>query len=300
MNVAFVFPGQGAQTEGFLHRLPKHDEITKTLEEAGHILGLDVLSLDGPNELACTALVQQALVIAGVASARALLAERITPLAVAGMSIGAFGAAVACRALAFDDALRIARLRGERMEAAFAKGYGLAAIEGLDENRVDRLAHDVSTPAQPVAVSNVNAPRQIVVAGSDSALATLMIRARANGAYRAERLDVAVPSHTSLLQPVAEELRRAFAGIPLRAPSVPYVSNRGGRALYDAASIRDDLVESVAHRVRWYDALEIMRELGATTFFEMPPGHVSTHLVANLIPDVKAISVADRGLPRAA
>ena len=77
---------------------------------------------------------------------------------------------------------------------------------------------------------------------------------------------------------------------------MPYVSNRGGRALYDAEAIRQDLATSVAHPVRWYHALEVLRELGASLFIEMAPGHVSTDLVAELFPNVRAVSIADQGL----
>ena len=88
--------------------------------------------------------------------------------------------------------------------------------------------------------------------------------------------------------------------LPLRPPSMPYVSNRGGRTLYDAEAIRQDLATSVAHPVRWYDALEVMRELGATLFIEMAPGHVSTQLVVQLFPAVRAISITDQGFHYAA
>lgn len=88
--------------------------------------------------------------------------------------------------------------------------------------------------------------------------------------------------------------------LPLRPPGVPYVSNRGGRALWDAEAIREDLATNVAHPVRWYDALEVLRELGATLFLEMDPGHVSTQLVAQLLPGVRAVSITDRDLRYAA
>jgi malonate decarboxylase epsilon subunit len=81
---------------------------------------------------------------------------------------------------------------------------------------------------------------------------------------------------------------------------MPYVSNRGGRALRDADAIREDLATNVAHPVRWYDALEVLCELGATLFLEMAPGHVSTQLVARLQPGVRAVSITDRGLRYAA
>jgi malonate decarboxylase epsilon subunit len=177
------------------------------------------------------------------------------------MSIGAFGAAVACDTLSFGDALPLVRLRGELMESAFPSGFGLAAIEGLDEVRLAGIVERIQTAELPVYISNINAPRQIVVAGSDSALAAVMTQARQQGARRAQRLAVSVPSHCPLLQAIADRLTQAMARLTLRTPSVPYISNRGGRALYDADVIRQDLTTSIAHPVRWYNALEVMREL---------------------------------------
>lgn len=296
MTVAFVFPGQGPQSEGFLHRLPQHPEVTSTLEEASLVLGSNVGDLDSSRALQSNAVVQQALVIAGVATARALMTEHVAPTAVAGMSIGAFGAAVACGSLSFADALQLARLRGELMEAAFPDGYGLAAIEGLDEAHVEQILRRLRTAELPAYVSNVNAPRQIVIAGSNAALDAAMARTREQGAARVERLAVSVPSHSPLMQPVAERMKQAMASIRLKPPSIPYLGNRGGRALRDAEAIGEDLATSVAHPVRWYDALQVMIELGADLFLEMPPGHVSSHLIARSFSDVKAVSIGEQGL----
>jgi malonate decarboxylase epsilon subunit len=179
------------------------------------------------------------------------------------------------------------------MQAAFPSGYGLAFIEGLDEIRVGNLVEQIRTTGSPVYVSNINAPRQIVIAGSDAALADVIEQALQHGARRAERLAVTVPSHCPLLQPVADRLEKAMSTLPLRPPAVPYMSNRGGRALYDADAIREDLATSVAHPVRWFDALEVLHELGTNLFIEMAPGHVSTNLVAESIPGVRAISIAE-------
>lgn len=299
-TVAFLFPGQGAQHPGLLHQLPPHPEVARTLDEARAVLGVALAALDGAAALRATAAVQQALLIAGVAAARALAADRVHPAMVAGMSIGAFGAAVACGTLAFADALRVVHLRGELMQQAYPTGYGLAAIEGLDEATVDDLVAELRAAGLPVHVSNVNAPRQIVVAGSDAALAAVAARAHRRGARRAERLAVSVPSHSPLMQPVADRLQEALAALPLRDPSVPYISNRGGRPLRTAAAVGDDLATSVAHPVRWFDTLEVARELGATLFLEMPPGHVSTDLVAASLDGVRALAIADHDLRDAA
>jgi malonate decarboxylase epsilon subunit len=296
MTVAFLFPGQGSQSAGLLHHLPQHSEVTRTIQEASAILGLDIGALDNAEALHSTAVVQQALLICGVATARALMAERVHPAAVAGMSIGAFGAAVACGTLSFADALPLVHLRGDLMQTAFPSGYGLAAIEGLNEVQVEGIVEQTRTAELPVYISNINAPRQIVVAGSNPALDVVIAQARQQGARRAERLAVSVPSHCPLLQPVADRMAQAMARLILRPPSIPYVSNRGGRALYNSEDIRQDLVIGVAHPVRWYDGLEVLRELGAKLFIEMAPGHVSTRLVAELLPDVRAVSIKDQGL----
>jgi malonate decarboxylase epsilon subunit len=296
MTIAFLFPGQGAQREGLLHQLPQHAEVTRTIHEASEALGLDLDSLDNAEALGSTAAVQTALLIAGVATARALMADQLQPAAVAGMSIGAFGAAVACGTLSFADALPLVRLRGELMQTAFPSGYGLAAIEGLNEVQVEAIVERARTAELPVYISNINAPRQIVVAGSDAALTAVIAQARQRGARRAEQLRVSVPSHCPLLQPVADRLEQHMYTLTLRPPSIPFMSNRGGRALRDAEAIRRDLASSVAHPVRWYGALEVLRELGTKVFIEMAPGHVSTHLVAELFPDVRAVSIADQGL----
>jgi malonate decarboxylase epsilon subunit len=299
MTVAFLFPGQGAQREGMLRHLPQHAEVERTIEEACDVLGHDLEALDGAKAMRSTASVQQALLIAGVATARALMAEYVGPVAVAGMSVGAFGAAVACGTLSFADALRLVRLRGEMMQEVFPSGYGLAAIEGLDEGQLDSIIGRVRGGGLPAYISNINAPRQIVVAGSDVALDAVASQARRQGARRAERLAVSVPSHCPLLQTVADRLEREMAGLSLRPPSIPYVSNRGGRALHDAGAIRQDLATGVANPVRWYDSLEVLRELGAELFIEMAPGHVSTRLVAALLPGVRAVSIEDQGLRHA-
>ena len=223
MTVALLFPGQGAQSEGLLHHLSQHAEVTRTIKEASDILGVDIAALDNAEALHSTVAVQPALLIAGVATARALMAEHVHPAAVAGMSIGAFGAAVACGTLSFADALPLVHLRGELMQAAFPSGYGLAAIEGLDEPHVEAIVERIRTAACPVYISNINAPQQIVVAGRDAALDTVTAQARQQGAHHAERLAVSVPSHCPLMQPVADRLEQAMVKLPLRPPSMLYM-----------------------------------------------------------------------------
>jgi malonate decarboxylase epsilon subunit len=283
VSIAFLFPGQGAQSPGFLHHSP-------TVDEASHLLGLDLKTLDTPAALASTVAVQLTTFVASVASARALRDAGVTPDATAGLSVGAFAAAVTCGAITFPDALTLVHLRAQRMERAYPTGYGMAAIVGLDERQITTLL------APGLYLANINAPTQMVLAGPTPALDAAIAAARHLGAHKAERLAVSVPSHSPLLDDVARHLAAAIATIPAAAPTIPYVSNRTARAVHDAAGVRDDLTHNVAHTVRWHDTTTVLYELGARLFIEPSPGTVLTRLAQAAFPDARAVAVDDTRL----
>lgn len=296
MSVAFLFPGQGSQQPGMLHELPDCTAASETIKTAKRVLSRDVLELDSEAALCSTVSAQLSLLIAGVAVGRGLLMEGAEPDLVAGMSVGSFGAAVIAGSIDFKDALLLVRLRAELMENAFPNGYGMAAILGLDEGRMTGLVHSVHTPETPAYLANLNSPRQIIASGSRTGLERLMEKARMAGAHTTKLLNVAVPSHCPLLQPVELALARAMEGVMLRVPRFDIVGNRGARRLRDPAAIRLDLVSNVAHAVRWHDATTLMFELGARLFVELPPGHVLTRLAAEEFPEARAVACGETRL----
>jgi malonate decarboxylase epsilon subunit len=288
---AFLFPGQGAQTPGFLHRLggdTPHPAIARTFDEASDVLGENVLTLDTADALASTVAVQVTLVVAGVAAVRALAQEGIEPEAVAGLSVGAYGAAVASGAIAFADALKLVRLRATFMEEACPHGYGMLAVLGLNESE---LALAIADSGADAYIGNLNAPRQIVVSGSDAALAQVRDIALARGARKAERLCVSVPSHCVLLEGAAARLIDAARDVRLETPRIAYVGNRGARVLRRADAIREDLATNLRYPVRWHDSTIALSELGASVFVEMPPGGTLTSLLADALPGTPAYAM---------
>jgi malonate decarboxylase epsilon subunit len=291
MSTAYLFPGQGAQTPGFLHRLPEHPAVSATLDEAAAVLGIDVMGLDTAAALSSTVAVQLSLLIAGVAVTRALMHEGLKVDAAAGLSVGAFGAAVALDVLSFADALPLVKLRGECMEQAYPHGYGMAAIIGLEERQVAAIVERIGGAHAQLYIANVNAPTQIVVSGADRALAVAVETARQSGARRAERMAVAVPSHCPLLNAVAERLAAAMASIEMHDPQRPYVSNRRARVVHDAQGVRDDLIHNVAKAVRWHDSVTVLYELNVRLFIEPPPGQVLSRLAEQAFTEARAIGV---------
>ena len=297
LNTAFLFPGQGAQEPGMLHELIDDPAVELTLDEISDVLRTDVRLLDSPGALNSTVSVQVALLASGVATARALQRQGVTCCAVAGLSVGAFAAAVVAEAIALKDAVGLVRSRAEKMERLYPVGYGLAAIVGLNERQVTAIVDSVHSAANPVFVGNINAPRQIVVAGSVEGMEKVLEEASRQGARKAELLHVSVPSHCPLLSSVADALRLQLNSMELKAPKFPSIANVSGRAVRSASGIATDLADNIAHGVRWHDATIVAEELGCNLFLEMPPGHTLTDLAEENVPGVTA-SVVTRDLFR--
>ena len=280
MSVLLTFPGQGAQRPGMLHALPNDAAVADTLAEAARVLGSDPLLLDTAAALASTRAVQLCLLIAGVAMTRSLQQQGAVPDMVAGFSIGEYPAAVVAGALDFADAVQLVARRGQLMEDAYPSGYGMSVIIGLELAQLEPLVASVHTEACTVHVANLNARRQIAIAGSDAGLQAVMALALDHGASKAERLAVSVPSHSPLFDAAAQQLRAAFDTVTLRRPSLVYLSSSAARTLFDPARIRDSLASNMARRVHWADTVRLAWERGARLAVEMPPGSVLTRLTA--------------------
>jgi malonate decarboxylase epsilon subunit len=286
MSVLFTFPGQGAQKPGMLHALPDHPEAARTLAEASTALGRDVTAMDTAHALRSTVAVQLCLLAAGVAMARVLAAHEARPRMVAGLSIGAWPAAVVAGVLDFPDAVRLVELRARLMEDAYPAGYGMTAITGLTARQVEAL---LASGRGPVYLANLNAERQLVISGEDAAMDAVAALALAHGALRAERLAVPVPSHCALLAGQAQQLAAAMEGLAPRRPQLTYISSSAGRALFDGRRILADLAANMSVPVLWADTLRHAWERGARLAVEMPSGSVLTRLATPVFSDGLAL-----------
>ena len=266
MSSLLVFPGQGAQRAGMLQALPAH-----VLEEASDALGEDVSQLDSVQALANTRAVQLCLLITGVAHARQL---QRPPDYVAGLSIGAYPAAVIAGALAFADAVKLVSLRGELMQNAYPQGFGMTAILGPQLSTVETLLAEIHSPQTPVYLANINADNQTVIAGSDEAMQRVAQRIKGNGV--AKRLAVSVPSHCVLLNEPAEALAQAF--VTLKAPRITYLSSTRARPIHNPEQLRDDLAFNMCRIVDWRGTVQSAYERGVRLQIELPPGAVLTGL----------------------
>jgi malonate decarboxylase epsilon subunit len=193
---------------------------------------------------------------------------------VAGLSIGAYPAAVIAGALDFADAVRLVSLRGELMQQAYPQGYGMTALIGPDLSTVETLLAEIHCPETPVYLANINADNQTVIAGSDEAMLRVAQRVKGNGI--AKRLAVSVPSHCALLERPAQALAEAF--VTLKAPRITYLSSTRARPIRDPAQLRDDLAFNMCRVVDWRGTVQSAYERGVRLQIELPPGAVLTGL----------------------
>jgi malonate decarboxylase epsilon subunit len=280
-----------------LRALPDTHAAQHTIEEAiGTLGGID--ELDTATSLDSTTNSQLALLICGVAAARTFADDyHLSPAFVAGHSVGAFGAAVTAGVVTLPEALTAVRLRGELMSRACASGqWGMAAVIGLRLRAVRHLVAAVDADGNHLWIANLNSDDQVVLAGTTPALDTARKAAQRAGARDFQTLDVHVASHGPVQSGTARALAAHLAGIPARRQTAAYFSNIGARRIRnDASAVLDDLAESIAHPVRWYDIARVLPEYSVAAAVQMPPGHVLTQLMSDAAPGVRAFSAAEDG-----
>ena len=259
------------------------DEADAALEEP-----LSRLCFDGPEDrLLLTENTQPAILTVSVAAARLLHARGIEPAFVAGHSLGEYSAHVAAGTIAFADAVRIVRRRGRYMQEAVPVGAGaMAAILGADEALVSRACVDAAD-GDVVSPANLNAPGQIVIAGTRAAVARAGERAKTLGAKRVVPLPVSAPFHCALMKPAEARLAPELRTLPARDPRVPVVANVDADPKTTAAASIAALVAQVSAPVRWHDVVSRLASAGVRAYVEVGPGTVLSGLVRKIQRDAR-------------
>ena len=303
-RLAFCFPGQGSQAVGMGRTFHETSAAARAVfEEAGDALGFDIAKLcfEGPeSELQLTANTQPAVLTVSVAAARLLGERGITPAVVGGHSLGEYSALVSAGALAFGDAVRVVRRRGEFMQQAVPVGAGaMAAVLGVDLPVVEEICREAAGD-DVLDVANVNSPGQIVVAGHRAAVERAVALAATRGGKRSVLLPVSAPFHCRLMAPAAERLAEVLSAVDASDPRLPVVRNVDAELTTRADEVRPFLVRQVTAPVRWTDCVTRMASAGCRTFLEVGPGKVLTGLLRRIDGAAKGFAVEDAaGLEKA-
>ncbi|MFA5824759.1 MAG: ACP S-malonyltransferase [Gallionellaceae bacterium] len=294
---AFVFPGQGSQSRGMMNGYADFAAVRETFAEASDVLKQDLWQLvaEGSDaDLNATVNTQPVMLTAGVAVYRAWQSQNgAKPAIMAGHSLGEYTALVAAGALSFADALPLVRYRAQCMQQAVPEGVGgIAAILGLDDEVVRAVCAE-GAQGEVLEAVNYNSPGQVVIAGNRAAVERGMELAKAKGAKRAIMLPMSVPSHCSLLQGAAEQLRDYLKNVAVQVPATPVLHNADVASYSDAAAIKDALVRQLYSPVRWVETVQAFGKQGITHNVECAPGKVLVGLNKRIDTNQQALAIND-------
>lgn len=283
-RTVFMFPGQGSQYVGMRRGTAADDELWRSAEEFLDLPLRKLVDEGPPEELTRTANAQPALLVAGVAAARAMEALGYSADIVLGHSLGEYAALVHAKVLDFNDALRLVRTRGLLMERAseLAPG-GMVAVIGARQDALRPVVEAVAEENGVLEITNINAPKQLVLSGEDRALDAVTARIQEERLGRAIRLDVSAAFHSSLMAPAAAMFSETLHGVPFDAPALCFIDNVTGTPESSPEHIREKLVRQLSHPVLWSASVETAWAEGGRTFVECGPKTVLGGLVKRSI-----------------
>lgn len=284
--LAFVFPGQGSQKVGMGLLTAKQYPLAKQVyDQADEALGWSIskLCFEGPEDkLELTAYSQPAILTTSIAILRVLEHETgLSPVVVAGHSLGEYSALVCAGAIRFEDAVRIVHKRGLFMQEAVPTGQGgMAAVMGMETTAVEKLCQDAAE-GKVLSPANFNAPSQIVIAGHSDAIERALKLAKDRGGI-AKALKVSAPFHCALMEPAAVKLATELKTISFSNPRIPVIANVDASLNREGAKIANLLTRQVTAPVRWIDSVKQLANFGVKEIIEIGSGAVLSGLIKRI------------------
>ena len=255
-------------------------------ERADEALGLSLSKImwEGPEEDLTATHNAQPAILTHSAAVHAVVVERLDEVdAAAGHSLGEFSAYVAAGTLAFEDAVRAVRRRGELMYRAGQERPGtMAAVIGLEDDALERVCREASEAGGDCVPANFNSPGQIVISGDEPAVQRAMELAKEAGARRALPLNVSGAFHSPLMGAAESGLRDHLSEVDFADPAYPVVANASAEPVTTGGEARRLLVEQLTSPVRWTASMRTMRERGVDGFLELGPGTVLAGLMKRI------------------
>ena len=286
MKIAFMFPGQGAQTVGMGKDLyDKYEEIREVYKKASEISGKDIAELtfnSTMEELSKTENTQLAIATMSLGILKVLENKGIKPDITVGLSLGEYPALISGGYLSFEDGITLLKHRGYLMGNKVEPGnYSMAAIIGLDSKIIEEVCAEIAEKGMFISPANYNYSGQTVISGDEEAINLAIEDLKEKGAKRALKLATGGPFHTTKLNEAKELYTEKLKEIKFNteAPKAKVIKNLDGTFYNENDDMVDVLSRHIVSSVRFDKAIKTMQDYGIDTYVEIGPGKTLTGFV---------------------
>lgn len=286
MKIAFMFPGQGAQTVGMGKDLyDKYEEIREVYKKASEISGKDIAELtfnSTMEELSKTENTQLAIATMSLGILKVLENKGIKPDVTVGLSLGEYPALISGGYLSFEDGITLLKHRGYLMGNKVEPGnYSMAAIIGLDSKIIEEVCAEIAAKGMFISPANYNYSGQTVISGDEEAINLAIEALKEKGAKRALKLATGGPFHTTKLNEAKELYTEKLKEVKFNteAPKAKVIKNLDGTFYNENDDMVDVLSRHIVSSVRFDKAIKTMQDYGIDTYVEIGPGKTLTGFV---------------------
>lgn len=310
-KIALLFPGQGSQKINMLKELSLYfPEISRTFsrldrkiangQSEGQKQGQRDLTLSHyiyppatlsadikerqQQALTSTDIAQPALGMADLAMHALLAKANIKADMAAGHSFGELVALSAAGAYDAETLMDLAVARGSILRSCADRNPGAMAAVSASREQVQAFI-DKASQVDRVYLANVNAPNQIIIAGSIEAIDKAIIALK-ELKIGAKRIPVSAAFHSPLMQGADQQIASAVQDAAIVSPTIPVYGNTTATVYDDKPeAIKNQLARHALAPVLFAESLQAMYADGARVFVEVGPGAVLTGLVESTLGD---------------
>lgn len=285
MKRAFLFSGQGAQIVGMGKDIyERYEEAKKIYKEASKISGIDVekICFEGPEEkLNKTENTQIAILTTSLAILEVLKSRGISADIATGLSLGEYGALIYAGIISFEDGIKLIQKRGYYMGNMLPdEKYSMAAVIGLDSEKIEEVCEEISKENKFVVVANYNCKVQTVISGEETAIDEAIEKLKEIGAKRVIKLNTSGPFHTIKLQKAKEAYEKELENVTFNfSKDIKVIKNIDGNYYTEQDNIKEILANHIVSPVRFDKAITLMQKEKVEEYVEIGPGKTLTGFI---------------------